>query len=162
QMKGLAGRAAANFDYFAGVIEELAGTAWRDDGFLNYSVYKPVGVAGLIMPWNAPLMLSTWRIAPCLAAGNTIVLKPAEAPPLAEILAQAGVPPGAFNVVHGFGETAGAALTRDPDVNLIAFTGEPTTGETIMAAAAPTLKRCSFELGGKSAVVVFEDAAHDL
>jgi len=163
QMKGLAARAAENFDYFSGVIAELAGRAYAVGGeWLNYTVHKPVGVAGLIMPWNAPLMLSTWRIAPCLAAGNTIVLKPAEWSPLtatrlAELLAEADLPPGVFNVVHGFGETAGAPLAAHPDVQLLCFTGETTTGEKIMAAAAPALKRLSFELGGKSPVVVFAD-----
>ena len=166
QMKGLAARAAENFDYFAGVIEELAGKAWQTGNFLNYSVHKPVGVAGLIMPWNAPLMLSTWRIAPCLAAGNTIVLKPAEWSPLtatrlAELMAEAELPEGVFNVVHGFGETAGAPLSSHPGVDLICFTGESATGQIIMAAGAPTLKRSSFELGGKSPVVVFADAGHD-
>jgi 5-carboxymethyl-2-hydroxymuconic-semialdehyde dehydrogenase len=111
-----------------------------------------VGVAGLIMPWNAPLMLSTWRIAPCLAAGNTIVLKPAEWAPLtatrlAEIIAESDLPAGVFNVVHGFGETAGAAIAAHPDIDLIAFTGETATGRLIMAAGAPTLKRVSMELG---------------
>jgi 5-carboxymethyl-2-hydroxymuconic-semialdehyde dehydrogenase len=165
-MKGLAARAAENFDYFAGVVEELAGKAWQTGDFLNYSVFKPVGVAGLIMPWNAPLMLSTWRIAPCLAAGNTIVLKPAEWSPLtatrlAELMAEAELPEGVFNVVHGYGEVAGAPLSAHPGVNLICFTGETTTGQIIMAAGAPTLKRTSFELGGKSPVVVFEDAGAD-
>jgi len=166
QMKGLAARAAENFDYFAGVVEELHGRAWQTGSFLNYSVHKPVGVAGLIMPWNAPLMLSTWRIAPCLAAGNTIVLKPAEWSPLtatalAQLMADADLPDGVFNVVHGFGETAGAPLSAHPGVNLICFTGEGKTGEIIMAAGAPTLKRSSFELGGKSPVVVFDDAGAD-
>jgi len=119
------------------------------------------------MPWNAPLMLSTWRIAPALAAGNTIVLKPAEWSPLtatllASVLEEAELPPGVFNVVHGFGETAGAPLSSHPDVQLICFTGETTTGSTIIAAGAPTLKRSSVELGGKSPVVVFEDADPDL
>jgi len=130
---------------------------------VNYTVLKPVGVAGLIMPWNAPLMLSTWRIAPALAAGNTIVLKPAEWSPLsstllAEVIEESGLPPGVFNVVHGFGETAGAPLSAHPDVELICFTGETSTGSLILAAGAPTLKRCSIELGGKSPVVVFADA----
>ena len=164
QMRGLAARAAENFDFFAAQIEELTGRAYRvGDDFLNYTVHKPVGVAALIMPWNAPLMLSTWRIAPCLAAGNTIVLKPAEWSPLtatrlAALLDDVGLPPGVFNVVHGFGETAGAALVAHPDVKLVSFTGESATGSTIMANAAPTLKRLSFELGGKSPVVVFADA----
>jgi 5-carboxymethyl-2-hydroxymuconic-semialdehyde dehydrogenase len=164
QMRGLAARAAENFDYFAGVVPELAGEAYQVGGeFINYTIYKPVGVAGLIMPWNAPLMLSTWRIAPCLAAGNTIVLKPAEWSPLtttrlAELLDDAGLPEGVFNVVHGFGETAGAALVAHEGVDLISFTGESATGSAIMANGAATLKRFSFELGGKSPVVVFADA----
>jgi 5-carboxymethyl-2-hydroxymuconic-semialdehyde dehydrogenase len=167
QLPGLAARAAENFDYFAGVVTELSGRAHRvGDEFLNFTIHKPVGVAGLIMPWNAPLMLSTWRIAPCLAAGNTIVLKPAEWSPLtatrlAELIDEAELPPGVFNVVHGFGETAGAPLSSHPDVQMICFTGETTTGRTIMAAAAPTLKRLSMELGGKSPVVVFDDCDFD-
>jgi 5-carboxymethyl-2-hydroxymuconic-semialdehyde dehydrogenase len=163
QMRGLAARAAENFDFFAGAIEELSGDAYKvGDDFVNYTVHKPVGVAALIMPWNAPLMLSTWRIAPCLAAGNTIVLKPAEWSPLtatrlAVLFDEAGVPPGVFNVVHGFGETAGAPLSVHPGVDLMVFTGESATASLIMAAGAPTLKRYSFELGGKSPVVVFAD-----
>jgi 5-carboxymethyl-2-hydroxymuconic-semialdehyde dehydrogenase len=168
QMKGLAARSAQNFEYYAGVITELHGRSFQvGDEFLNYTIRKPVGVAGLIMPWNAPLMLSTWRIAPALAAGNTVVLKPAEWSPLtatllASVLDEAGVPPGVFNVVHGFGETAGAALSGHPGVDLICFTGETTTGQTIIAAGASTLKRSSIELGGKSPVVVFEDADPEL
>jgi 5-carboxymethyl-2-hydroxymuconic-semialdehyde dehydrogenase len=168
QMKGLAARAAHNFEYYAGVITELHGRSFQvGDEFLNYTIRKPVGVAGLIMPWNAPLMLSTWRIAPAIAAGNTVVLKPAEWSPLtathlASVLEEAGVPAGVFNVVHGFGETAGAALSRHPGVNLICFTGETTTGHAVIAAGAPTLKRSSVELGGKSPVVVFEDADPEL
>jgi 5-carboxymethyl-2-hydroxymuconic-semialdehyde dehydrogenase len=164
QMKGLARRAAENFDYYAGVVTELHGRSFQvGDEFLNYTIRKPAGVTGLIMPWNAPLMLSTWRIAPALAAGNTVVLKPAEWSPLtatllAQVLADAELPPGVFNVVHGFGETAGAALSSHPGVDLICFTGEPSTGRIVIAAGAPTLKRSSIELGGKSPVVVFEDA----
>ena len=169
QMKGLAARAAQNFEYYAGVVSELHGRSFQvGDEFLNYTIFKPVGVAGLIMPWNAPLMLSTWRIAPALAAGNTVVLKPAEWSPLsATLLArvldeEADLPSGVFNVVHGFGETAGAPLSSHPGVDLICFTGETTTGKLIVAAGAPTLKRSSIELGGKSPVVVFEDADADL
>jgi 5-carboxymethyl-2-hydroxymuconic-semialdehyde dehydrogenase len=163
QMRGLAERAAQNFEYFASVIAELGGRAYTvGQDFLNYTVHKPVGVAGLIMPWNAPLMLSTWRIAPCLAAGNTIVLKPAEWSPLtatrlAQLIDEADLPQGTFNVVHGYGETAGAALAAHPEVDLIAFTGESDTGRTIMASGAATLKRTSFELGGKAPVIVFDD-----
>jgi 5-carboxymethyl-2-hydroxymuconic-semialdehyde dehydrogenase len=164
QTRGMAARAADNFDYYAGVIRELHGRAFKlGDEFINYTIHKPVGVAALIMPWNAPLMLSTWRLAPALAAGNTVVLKPAEWSPLyatllAEVLEEAGIPPGAFNVVHGFGETAGAPLSAHPGVDLVCFTGETTTGQKVVAAGAPTLKRSSLELGGKSPVVVFADA----
>ncbi len=168
QMRGLAARAAENFDYYAGVISELHGRSFQvGDEFLNYTIRKPVGVAGLIMPWNAPLMLSTWRIAPALAAGNTIVLKPAEWSPLSStllgpIFEEADLPPGVFNVVHGFGETAGAPLSAHPGVDLVCFTGETTTGSLVLAAGAPTLKRHSVELGGKSPVVVFADADPNL
>jgi 5-carboxymethyl-2-hydroxymuconic-semialdehyde dehydrogenase len=164
QTKGLAARAAQNFDYYAGVIRELHGRSFQvGQEFVNYTIRKPVGVAALIMPWNAPLMLSTWRLAPALAAGNTVVLKPAEWSPLyatllAEVLAEAGVPPGVFNVVQGFGELAGAPLAAHPDVDLVCFTGETTTGQKVLAAGAATLKRASLELGGKSPVVVFADA----
>jgi len=167
QMRGLAARAADNFDFFANAIEDLAGDAYKvGDDFVNYTVHKPVGVAALIMPWNAPLMLSTWRIAPCLAAGNTIVLKPAEWSPLtatrlAAIFDEVGLPPGVVNVVHGFGETAGAALSAHPGVDLMVFTGEAATASLIMAAGASTLKRASFELGGKSPVVIFADTDFD-
>jgi 5-carboxymethyl-2-hydroxymuconic-semialdehyde dehydrogenase len=168
QMRGLAARAAQNFEYYAGVITELHGRSFQvGDQFLNYTIHKPVGVAGLIMPWNAPLMLSSWRIAPALAAGNTIVLKPAEWSPLtavllASALQDAGLPDGVFNVVHGDGEHAGAAVSAHPDVQLICFTGETRTGSIIIAAGAPTLKRSSVELGGKSPVVVFADADPEL
>jgi 5-carboxymethyl-2-hydroxymuconic-semialdehyde dehydrogenase len=168
QMHGLAARSATNFDFYANVIEELHGRSFQvGDEFLNYTIRKPVGVAALIMPWNAPLMLSTWRIAPALAAGNTVVLKPAEWAPLsstrlAAILAESDLPPGVFNVVHGFGETAGAPLSAHPGVDLVCFTGETTTGSAIIAAGAPTLKRSSVELGGKSPVVVFEDSDLEL
>jgi 5-carboxymethyl-2-hydroxymuconic-semialdehyde dehydrogenase len=168
QMDGLAARAAQNFDYYAGVIAELHGRAFQvGDEFVNYTVHKPTGVAALIMPWNAPLMLSTWRIAPALAAGNTVVLKPAEWSPLsstalAALLEEAGLPAGVFNVVHGFGETAGAPLSGHPGVDLVVFTGETATGRLIAAAGAPTLKRLSMELGGKSPVVVFADADPEL
>ncbi len=168
QMRGLAARAAQNFDYYAGVVTELHGRSFQVGGeFLNYTIRKPIGVAGLIMPWNAPLMLTTWRLAPALAAGNTVVLKPAEWSPLsatllAEIVTEAGLPSGAFNVVHGFGETAGAPLSAHPGVDLVCFTGETTTAQAIIAAGAPTLKRVSAELGGKSPVVVFADADPEL
>lgn len=158
-------RAAYNFHFFADFVKSLGTECFPMDGSaLNYSLRQPVGVAGLITPWNLPLLLLTWKLAPCLAAGNTAVAKPAELTPLTaarlgEICAEAGLPDGVFNVVHGFGpDSAGEALTRHPDVNLISFTGETATGRAIMAAAAPTLKRLSFELGGKNPNVIFADA----
>ena len=168
QMRGLAERAAQNFDYYAGVVTELHGRSFQvGEEFLNYTIRKPVGVAALIMPWNAPLMLTTWRLAPALAAGNTVVLKPAEWSPLsatllAQVVTEAGLPDGAFNVVHGLGETAGAPLSAHPGVDLVSFTGETTTAQAIITAGAPTLKRVSAELGGKSPVVVFADADPEL
>ncbi|QQE81125.1 5-carboxymethyl-2-hydroxymuconate semialdehyde dehydrogenase [Alicyclobacillus sp. SO9] len=167
QTKGQAARAAANFRFFAEMISRMTGESFPvDDTFLNYTTMKPVGVAGLITPWNTPLMLASWKIAPCLATGNTAVLKPAEWSPLtaaklASILDAAGVPKGVFNVVQGYGETAGAALVAHEDVKLISFTGETTTGKEIMRNGADTLKRFSMELGGKSPVVVFADADLD-
>jgi 5-carboxymethyl-2-hydroxymuconic-semialdehyde dehydrogenase len=160
-------RAADNFRFFAREITQESTEAYRvGDEFLNYVIRKPVGVAGLITPWNTPFMLETWKVAPCLATGNTAVLKPAEWSPLsahklAEIVAEIDLPPGVLNVVSGIGEVAGAALVRHPDVRLISFTGETSTGREIMRNGADTVKRYSFELGGKSPVVVFEDADLD-
>ena len=129
-------------------------------------IRKPAGVAGLITPWNTPFMLETWKLAPALASGCTVVLKPAEWTPLSasllpEIMAEAGLPDGVFNLVHGIGEVAGAALVAHPGVPRISFTGETTTGQVIMAAAAPHLKGLSMELGGKSPCLVFADADLD-
>ncbi|MBE3589321.1 MAG: 5-carboxymethyl-2-hydroxymuconate semialdehyde dehydrogenase [Firmicutes bacterium] len=167
QARGQAARAAQNFRFFAEMATRMTGESYLVEGaFINYTVRKPVGVAGLITPWNTPLMLETWKLAPCLAAGNTCVLKPAEWSPLtagllAEAVAEAGVPPGVVNVVHGFGETAGAPLVAHPGVQLISFTGETTTGKEILRNGAATLKRFSMELGGKSPVLVFGDADLD-
>jgi 5-carboxymethyl-2-hydroxymuconic-semialdehyde dehydrogenase len=164
QTKGQAARAAQNFSFFADVIVALHEEAFRVGGEqLNYVVRKPVGVAGLITPWNTPFMLETWKLAPSLAAGCPVVLKPAEWSPLSasllpEIMEEAGLPEGVFNLVHGVGEEAGAALVEHPDVPAISFTGETTTGKLIMRSAATHLKRLSMELGGKSPVVVFADA----
>ncbi|MCL6594030.1 MAG: aldehyde dehydrogenase family protein, partial [Alicyclobacillus sp.] len=133
----------------------------------NYALRRPVGVAGLISPWNLPLLLLTWKVAPCLAAGNTCVIKPAELTPmtatkLAEVCKEAGLPDGVLNVVHGFGpDAAGQFLTEHPDVNLISLTGETTTGKAVMRSAAGTLKRLSFELGGKNPNIIFADADLD-
>jgi 5-carboxymethyl-2-hydroxymuconic-semialdehyde dehydrogenase len=161
-------RAAENFSFYAEYAERaMDGRSYPvDGGWLNYSLRVPVGVCGIITPWNAPMMLSTWRIAPALAFGNTVVLKPAEWSPLtawklAEIMQEAGLPPGVFNVVQGFGEEAGDALVKHPEVPLIAFTGETTTGSIISGNAAPQLKRLSLELGGKSPALIFDDADLD-
>jgi 5-carboxymethyl-2-hydroxymuconic-semialdehyde dehydrogenase len=168
QIKGGAiPRAAYNFNYFADMTYRLVGESYPvGDQFLNYSLRKPLGVAGLITPWNVPFMLETWKVAPCLAFGNTCILKPAEWSPLsadklAHIIQEADLPPGVFNVVHGFGETAGAPLVAHPQVQVISFTGETTTGQAIIRNGAGTLKRYSMELGGKSPTVVFEDADLD-
>ena len=161
-------RAAANFRFYAEKAEAaFDGRSFPvDDRFLYYTFRQPVGVAGLITPWNTPLMLATWKLAPCLAAGNTCVLKPAEWSPLsawmlARIFAEAELPPGVVNVVQGYGEEAGAPLVAHPGVQLISFTGETTTGKIIMRTGAETLKRYSFELGGKSPAIVFADADLD-
>ncbi|MEU6415196.1 5-carboxymethyl-2-hydroxymuconate semialdehyde dehydrogenase [Microbispora sp. NPDC046933] len=164
QALGQAQRAAENFRFFADLI-----VAQRDDTYkvpgrqVNYVNRKPKGVAGLITPWNTPFMLESWKLAPALATGNTVVLKPAEFTPLsaslwAEIFREAGVPDGVFNLVNGFGEDAGDALVKHPDVPLISFTGESRTGQIIFGNAASHLKGLSMELGGKSPAVVFADA----
>ncbi|HZG84055.1 aldehyde dehydrogenase [Paenibacillus sp.] len=161
-------RAAYNFHFFSDYIRTMtAETTQMDDVALNYAIRRPVGVVGLINPWNLPLLLLTWKLAPALAAGNTVVMKPAELTPmtatvLAEICRDAGVPDGVVNVVHGFGpNSAGSALVEHPDVNAISFTGETTTGKIIMASAAGTLKRLSYELGGKNPNVIFADSNLD-
>lgn len=157
-------RAAANIRFFADFAALSPSEAYpMENGYINYVLRHPVGIAGLITPWNVPLMLETWKLGPAIAFGNTVVLKPAEWTPLgawklAQLAQQAGLPPGVFNVVHGFGPaSAGEYLTTHPDVNLISFTGETTTGQTIMKNAASSLKRLSFELGGKGANIVFDD-----
>jgi 5-carboxymethyl-2-hydroxymuconic-semialdehyde dehydrogenase len=165
--KGQIPRAADNFRFFAEMATRMTGETYPvGETFVNYTLRQPVGVAGLITPWNTPFMLETWKVAPCLAAGNTCVLKPAEWAPvsaqkLAEAIQNADLPPGVFNLVQGMGETAGAALVSHPMIQLISFTGETTTGKEIMRNGAATLKRFSMELGGKSPVVVFADADLD-
>jgi 5-carboxymethyl-2-hydroxymuconic-semialdehyde dehydrogenase len=165
--KGAIPRAAENFYFFAEMATKITGESFPVEGkFMNYTVRKPVGVAGLITPWNTPFMLETWKVAPCLAAGDTCVLKPAEWSPLsadklAHVIQEADLPPGVFNMVHGFGETAGAPLVAHSGVQLISFTGETTTGQEIIRNGAATLKRFSMELGGKSPTIIFEDADLD-
>jgi 5-carboxymethyl-2-hydroxymuconic-semialdehyde dehydrogenase len=167
QALGQAQRAAENFRFFADLIVAQADDAYRVPGRqLNYVNRKPIGVAGLITPWNTPFMLESWKLAPALASGCTVVLKPAEFTPLsaslwAGIFREAGLPDGVFNLVNGLGEEAGDALVRHPGVPLISFTGETTTGQTIFRNAAENLKGLSMELGGKSPAVVFADADLD-
>jgi len=166
-MKAAPLRGAENFRFFADKAPEARdGLSLLQDEHLNYTMRTPVGPVGVITPWNTPFMLSTWKIAPALAAGCTVVHKPAELSPLtATILAEtskaAGLPDGVWNTVHGLGEVAGKALTEHPAVRAIAFVGETVTGRRIMAQGAPTLKRVHFELGGKNPVIVFEDADLD-
>ncbi len=155
------------FRYYAGWTTKLQGDTIPVRGnVLNYTLREPVGVVGAIIPWNFPLLMAAWKVAPALACGNTVVLKPAEQTPLsalelASIALEVGLPPGVLNVVPGMGETAGAALVAHPDVDKIAFTGSTQVGRIIMRTAAETLKKVSLELGGKSPNIVFEDADVD-
>lgn len=160
-------RAVRNFRFFATAILH-AESAFHptDDGALNYTLRQPLGVAGLISPWNLPLYLLTWKIAPAIAAGNCCVAKPSELTPLtanrlAGLVRDAGIPPGVVNVVHGTGPSAGRALTSHPGVPLISFTGGTKTGADVMAAAGPLFKKVSLELGGKNPNLVFADADLD-
>jgi acyl-CoA reductase-like NAD-dependent aldehyde dehydrogenase len=152
------------FRYYAGWASKLEGeTIPVRTRILNYTLREPVGVVGAITPWNFPISMAAWKLAPALACGNTVVLKPAEQTPLsalelAALAAEVGFPPGVINVVPGYGETAGAALVSHPDVDKIAFTGSTEVGKKIMREAAGSLKRVSLELGGKSPNIVFADA----
>jgi aminomuconate-semialdehyde/2-hydroxymuconate-6-semialdehyde dehydrogenase len=161
-------RAAANFRVFADAVKMAGIESFQTEtadgrSALNYAVRKPLGVVGIITPWNLPLLLLTWKVAPALACGNTVVVKPSEETPatatlLAEVMKDAGIPNGVYNVVHGFGaDSSGEFLTQNPDVNAVTFTGESRTGAAIMKAVAATVKPVSFELGGKNAAIVFSD-----
>src|SRR3954467_4919226 len=159
--KQLVPRAADNFRYFAEMCVRVDGHTYPTDTHLNYTLFHPVGVCALISPWNVPFMTTTWKTAPCLAFGNTAVLKMSELSPLTaarlgELALEAGIPKGVFNIVHGYGKQAGEALCRHPDVRAISFTGSTATGDRIGRAAG--LKKFSMELGGKSPFVVFDDA----
>src|SRR6201994_1587102 len=160
-------RAAENFRFFADKCAEARdGLNTPSEEHWNISTRVPIGPVGVITPWNTPFMLSTWKIAPALAAGCTVVHKPAEWSPvtadlLAQLVKQAGVPDGVLNTVHGIGEEAGKALTEHPAIKAIGFVGESATGSAIMAQGAKTLKRVHFELGGKNPVIVFDDADLD-
>jgi aldehyde dehydrogenase (NAD+) len=157
-------RTAAAYRYFGGIADKHEGSVIPvERGFLNYVLREPVGVAGSIVPWNFPLMFTSWKLGPALAAGNTAVLKPAELTPmsslrLAEIIAETGFPPGVVNIVPGYGHTAGARLAEHPGVAKLSFTGSTQTGRRVVAASAGNLKKLQLELGGKGANIVFADA----
>jgi aminomuconate-semialdehyde/2-hydroxymuconate-6-semialdehyde dehydrogenase len=165
-------RGAANFKVFADIIKNVPNETFQMDTpdggkAINYAIRKPLGVIGVVCPWNLPLLLMTWKVGPALACGNTVVIKPSEETPgtatlLGEVFEKVGVPKGVYNVVHGFGpNSAGEFLTKHQGVNGITFTGETRTGEAIMAAAAKGVRPVSFELGGKNAAIVFEDCDFD-
>ncbi|MDB5827764.1 MAG: 2-hydroxymuconic semialdehyde dehydrogenase [Variovorax sp.] len=165
-------RGAANFRIFADILKTAPLESFKTDlpdgaHAINYTVRKPLGVVGIISPWNLPLLLLTWKVAPALACGNAVVCKPSEETPgtatlLAEVMHAVGMPAGAFNLVHGFGpDSAGEFITTSPDIDAITFTGESRTGSAIMRAAAEHVKPISFELGGKNAAIVFADCDFD-
>jgi acyl-CoA reductase-like NAD-dependent aldehyde dehydrogenase len=158
------GRTADTFRYYAGWATKSYGeTNPSDPGMFNYTLREPVGVCGQIIPWNVPLATISWKIAPALAFGNTLILKPAEQTPLlavrlGELICEAGLPDGVVNIVTGFGPTAGAAIAEHPNIDKVAFTGSTEVGKLILQASAGNLKRVSLELGGKSPNVIFPDA----
>ena len=156
-------RSAANFSFFADAITQFSSECHAtDDTAINYTLRTPLGVVGCISPWNLPLYLLTWKIAPALAAGNTVIAKPSEVTPmtallLSEICIEAGLPPGVLNIVHGLGPKVGVALSRHPEIAAISFTGSTKTGAEIAKTAAPVFKKLSLEMGGKNPNVVFAD-----
>jgi aldehyde dehydrogenase (NAD+)/betaine-aldehyde dehydrogenase len=157
-------RTAATYRYFGGMADKFEGAVVPvDTGFLNYVRPEPVGVVGQIVPWNFPLMFTSWKLGPALAAGNTAVMKPSELVPLStlrlcELMVEVGIPPGVVNVVPGYGHDAGARIAAHPDIAKVSFTGSTRTGRSIVEASAGNLKRLQLELGGKGANVVFADA----
>jgi len=163
--KALIPRAADNFYYFAELAQHQHGETYDSDtGHLNYTLWQPVGVCALVSPWNVPFMTATWKTAPCLALGNTAVMKMSELSPLTaarlgELILEAGIPPGVFNLVHGYGNSAGEALVSHPDVRAISFTGSTATGNRIVRSAG--MKKFSMELGGKSPFIIFDDADYE-
>jgi len=163
--KALIPRAADNFHFFAEIATHMDGESYQSDtGHLNYTLWQPVGVCALISPWNVPFMTATWKTAPCLALGNTAVLKMSELSPLTadrlgQLALEAGVPPGVLNIVHGYGAETGEPLVRHPDVRAISFTGSTATGNRIVQQAG--LKKFSMELGGKSPFIIFDDAHYE-
>ena len=160
-------RAASNFRFFANAITQFFSESHDDTGnALNFTLRKPLGVVGCISPWNLPLYLFTWKIAPALAAGNTVVAKPSEVTPLtayllSEICAEAGLPAGVLNIVHGYGHQVGDAMSRHPKIKAISFTGSTAVGAQIASIAAPMFKKISLEMGGKNPTIIFEDCDYE-
>ena len=160
-------RAAANFNFFATAILHFASESHAmENGVINYTLREPIGIAGCISPWNLPLYLFTWKIAPALAAGNTVIAKPSEVTPmtaylLSELCIEAGVPPGVLNIIHGLGNKVGASITAHPDIPMISFTGGTETGAEIARIAAPMFKKLSLELGGKNPNIIFANCDFD-
>ncbi len=156
-------RAIKNFSFYAtAILHTSTETHAMEESALNYTLRSPIGIAGCISPWNLPLYLFSWKVAPALAAGNCVVAKPSEITPmtaylLSELCNEAGFPPGVFNIVHGYGPKVGAAITEHPDIPAISFTGGTKTGETIARVAAPMFKKLSLELGGKNPNIIFAD-----
>ena len=160
-------RTAACYRYFGGMADKFQGTLPPvEAGFLNYVQHAPVGVVGAVVPWNFPLMFTSWKMGPALSAGNTVVMKPSELTPLstlrlAEIMAEVGFPPGVVNIVPGYGATAGARVVEHPDIDMVSFTGSTAIGRGVVTGSAGNLKRVHLELGGKGANLVFDDADLD-
>jgi len=161
-------RAADNFQFFANAITQFASEAHESVGYnaINFTLRQPIGVVGCISPWNLPLYLFTWKIAPAIAAGNCVVAKPSEITPmtaylLGEILTEAGLPKGVLNIVHGLGTTTGQAIVAHPGIKAISFTGGTQTGAHIAKVAAPMFKKLSLELGGKNPAIIFADCDYD-
>jgi len=156
-------RAASNFNFYAtGILHYASESHSMEDTAINYTLREPIGVCGCISPWNLPLYLFSWKIAPALAAGNTVVAKPSEVTPmtaylLSEICIEAGLPKGVLNIVHGLGHKVGAAITSHPDIPVISFTGGTVTGKQIISTAGPMFKKLSLELGGKNPNIIFDD-----
>jgi acyl-CoA reductase-like NAD-dependent aldehyde dehydrogenase len=157
-------RTAATFRYFGGMADKFEGTIVPvEAGFLDYVTHEAIGVVGQIVPWNFPLMFTSWKMGPALAAGNTVVLKPSEITPLtalriAELMSEVGIPDGVVNIVPGFGNDAGERIVQHPDIAKVSFTGSTAVGKRVLAGASSNLKRVGLELGGKGANIVFEDA----
>lgn len=161
-------RAASNFRFFAHAITQFSSESHESIGLdaINFTLRQPIGVVGCISPWNLPLYLFTWKIAPALAAGNCVIAKPSEITPLtafllSELCIEAGLPKGVLNIVHGSGKTTGQAIIEHPEIKAISFTGGTSTGEHIARTAAPMFKKLSLELGGKNPNIIFADCDYD-